>query len=113
VLQQAQHDVSRPLLALVPDQQVEGFLPLLRLLRVDVRETAGQAVDDGSGVLGGHVVVLPRAWRVAPSFHHYETEVTLGLTRGCGSSVAVPGALSDRDATALEGVVLAHSPTNR
>gem|GEM_PF-3328944 len=50
---------------------------------------------------------------MAPSFHHYETEVTLGLTRGCGSSVAVPGALSDRDATALEGVVLAQSPTNR
>ena len=47
-LEQAQHDVAGPLAARVVDQRVDGVQPLGRLLRVDVRQVGGDAVEDGA-----------------------------------------------------------------
>ncbi len=50
-LEQREHEVARPGAPPLVDGAVEGRQPLLRLLGVDVGELAGQAVEDGPGVL--------------------------------------------------------------
>ena len=56
-LEQLEHDVARPGAAALVDDAVEGVEPLLGLLGVDVRELAGDAVQDGSGFLACHHAV--------------------------------------------------------
>ena len=50
-LEQREHEVARARAAALVDRAVEGLQPLAGLLGVDVGQLAGQAVEDGPGVL--------------------------------------------------------------
>ena len=88
-LEQLEHDVARALAAAFLDDSVEGVEPLLGLLGIDVRELAGDAVENRSGFLacdhGRESFLAPVLTRVAglPAtsssiFHPRESQVTTG-----------------------------------
>ncbi len=97
-LDELEHDVARPRPTLLVEDGVERVDPLLRLVRIDVRELTGDAVEDRSG-LGCHVgsflvasqpPATGRPRRCATILHQSVPTVTVGSRPGTSNGVCRP-----------------------